>query len=243
MPILLDLNIIVKYTSVLKYWNWIEIYESIMVHTTEVDVTVCQSNAIDRCLDGIDINNSCRQVYLRRMESIEECKRSTKTDTKKATSTIDAALMKLRTEMVDLMDQDAGLMRQMLILNEKVEELKANNICQMSKESLDSRESLYEVDENAHKLFTQSKDSLYFSDEQTDESLFDSNESLYNMKKQTSELVGNSVDSLYQSDEFSSDEENVIGDIKKSVRKTDLLPDIVSYDFLFEKLLDFDDKI
>ncbi|XP_021378862.1 uncharacterized protein LOC110466601 [Mizuhopecten yessoensis] len=225
-----------------------------MVHTTELDAT------IDKCLDGIDINNSCRQVYLRRMESIEECKRSTKKEAShKTTSSIDAALRKLRIEMVSLMDQDAGLMRQMLILNEKVEELKANNICQMSKESLDSQDSLYEEEGETNKYLMQSQDSVYHSDEQTDESLFDSKESIFNMDNQTSELFRHTADSLYQTDEFSSDEENIdIFDVVKSGSKTNpppfvnnrcvscqknLVEKFVSYDTMFEKLLDFDDKI
>ncbi|XP_021378880.1 uncharacterized protein LOC110466617 [Mizuhopecten yessoensis] len=215
-----------------------------MVHTTELDVTSGPANVVDRCLDGININNSCRQVYLRRMESIEECKRATKkTDTHKTTSTIDAALMKLRIEMVDLMDQDVGLMRQMLILNEKVEELKANNICQISKESLDSQDSLYEEEGQTNKYLMQSQDSVYHSDEQTDESLFDSKESLYNMEKETSKLLGDSADSLYQTDGFSSDEENSDAcDIERSVSTTDSQPHLLSYDSLFEKLLNFDKK-
>ncbi|OWF38131.1 uncharacterized protein LOC110466581 [Mizuhopecten yessoensis] len=133
----------------------------------EVGVNIC---GVDRYLDGIDINNSCRRVYLRRMESIEECKRSSSTDdAEKQSTSIGAALARLRTEMVGLMDQDAGLMRQMLILNEKVEELKANNICQMSKESLDSYDSLYLMEGQTANHLLESKDSLYHTDEQSDD--------------------------------------------------------------------------
>ncbi|XP_069128497.1 uncharacterized protein [Argopecten irradians] len=136
-----------------------------MVQTKSVDAEV-NIEGQNGCLDGIDINNSCRRVYLRRMESIEKCKRSVTpvvTDTQTA---IGSALTRLREEMVGLMDQDAGLMRQMLILNEKVEELKANNFCQISKETLDSTDSLYEVDGQTGKYIMESEDSLYQTDEE-----------------------------------------------------------------------------
>ncbi|XP_069128498.1 uncharacterized protein [Argopecten irradians] len=134
-----------------------------MVQTKPVYVEVSIEGQ-NGCLDEIDINNSCRRVYLRRIESIEKCKRSV-TPVVKQTA-IGSALTRLREEMVGLMDQDAGLMKQMLILNEKVEELKANNFCQMSKESLDSRDSLYEVEGETDKCIMESEDSLYQTDEE-----------------------------------------------------------------------------
>ncbi|XP_069128499.1 uncharacterized protein [Argopecten irradians] len=131
-----------------------------MVQTKLIDVGV-EIEETNGCLDGIDINNCCRRVYLRRMESIEECKRSV---TPVVTQTaVGSALTRLREEMVGLMDQDAGLMRQMLILNEKEEELKANNFCQMS---LDSTDSLYEVDGQTDKYIMESEDSFYQTDEE-----------------------------------------------------------------------------
>ncbi|XP_069128500.1 uncharacterized protein [Argopecten irradians] len=177
-----------------------------MVQTKPVDAEVS--------LDGIDINNSCRRVYLRRMESIEKCKSSMTpvvTDTQK---TIGSALTRLREEMVGLMDQDAGLMRQMLILNEKVEELKTNNFCQMSKESLDSTNSLYEVEGQTGKYCMESEDSLYQTDEEESEEL-----------------------SLCTDDSGYSDaDEDMPNTISKSLDRADT-KELVD---VYEKLLDFD---
>ncbi|XP_069128496.1 uncharacterized protein [Argopecten irradians] len=225
-----------------------------MVHTSEALTTPEKDNCVGGCPDGIDINNSCRQIYLQRLESIEECKRSPTTGgTGKTVSTIDIALEKLRTDMIGLMDQDAGLMRQMLILNEKVEELKANNFCQMSKESLDSQECLCEIEEQTEKYMLESKDSVYYSDSQSDDSLFYSNESISSMKMQSEVRCSVSFDSLYNSDDFSSDEDIDNGKstatdsfLTESNESTSCMKKTVdtigSYDLMFEKLLDFDTK-
>ncbi|KAK3091146.1 hypothetical protein FSP39_017495 [Pinctada imbricata] len=60
----------------------------------------------------------------------------------KKKSSIQSAMDKLRTEMVSLMDQDLCLMRQLLTLNEAIEDIKTKRLYGMSKNSLhaDSRD-------------------------------------------------------------------------------------------------------
>ncbi|KAL5022562.1 hypothetical protein ScPMuIL_001717 [Solemya velum] len=85
----------------------------------------------------IELSNRCREFYRTRLHAAELAKQkintendtnsisdsSVTTDGGKKTS-LDHAMDKLRKEMVSLMDQDLSLMKQLLTLNEAIEDLK-----------------------------------------------------------------------------------------------------------------------
>lgn len=86
------------------------------------------TKADDKYVEYIDLSNACREFYQTRKRAAEEVKEKLANSgrhrsTKKKTS-IDVAMETLRTEMASLMDQDLSLMKQLLTLNETIEELK-----------------------------------------------------------------------------------------------------------------------
>ncbi|XP_060083638.1 uncharacterized protein LOC132562881 [Ylistrum balloti] len=84
----------------------------------------------DKYTESIELSNKCREFYRRRMESMEMSKQrlspTLRSGNKTKKSSIDVAMEKLGTEMTSLMDQDMSLMKQLLMLNEAIEELKFN---------------------------------------------------------------------------------------------------------------------
>ncbi|CAG2229432.1 unnamed protein product [Mytilus edulis] len=88
-------------------------------------------DTVDKQCESIDFSNSCRQFYMTRLKATEDFKRqaaqsnaSCQQDSKRKTTKIDSAMETLRTEMASLMDQDLSLMKQLLTLNETIEEIK-----------------------------------------------------------------------------------------------------------------------
>ncbi|XP_069128495.1 uncharacterized protein [Argopecten irradians] len=74
---------------------------------------------------SIELSNSCREFYFSRQKSTEELKESVSLDdSKKPKSFMDEAMATLRKEMANLMDQDLGLMKQLLTMNDTIEEIK-----------------------------------------------------------------------------------------------------------------------
>ncbi|KAK3609750.1 hypothetical protein CHS0354_029199 [Potamilus streckersoni] len=82
---------------------------------------------LDKHTAYIELSNKCREFYQARMKSAEVMKEKlnsniNRTNGKK--NSIDTAMETLRAEMSSLMDQDLSLMKQLLTLNETIEELK-----------------------------------------------------------------------------------------------------------------------
>lgn len=91
-----------------------------------------QELTTDRYTESIELSNKCREFYLKRMEASETRKQTTKTNPTPRggrITSIDIAMGKLREEMNSLMDQDLSLMKQLLTLNETIEELKWKRRC------------------------------------------------------------------------------------------------------------------
>ncbi|XP_067662900.1 uncharacterized protein [Haliotis asinina] len=89
----------------------------------------------DKYTDSIELSNACREFYQSRLKSAQSLKEKWGSDRRtvnisdsngneKKKSSIDIAMEKLRSEMASLMDQDLSLMKQLLTLNEEIEELK-----------------------------------------------------------------------------------------------------------------------
>ncbi|OWF38133.1 uncharacterized protein LOC110466652 [Mizuhopecten yessoensis] len=75
---------------------------------------------------SIDLSNSCREFYFSRQRSTEEFKDNVCRDSHstKPKSFMDDAMATLRKEMANLMDQDLNLMKQLLTMNDTIEEIK-----------------------------------------------------------------------------------------------------------------------
>ncbi|XP_069128066.1 uncharacterized protein T25D10.4-like [Argopecten irradians] len=82
----------------------------------------------DKYTESIELSNKCREFYRRRMENMEMSKQrlspTFRPTPRNKKSSIDVAMEKLGSEMTSLMDQDMSLMKQLLMLNEAIEELK-----------------------------------------------------------------------------------------------------------------------
>lgn len=114
------------------------------------------TKASDKYTDSIDLSNACREFYQSRKRAAEVVKEKLASSgrqrtTKKKTS-IDVAMETLRNEMTGLMDQDLSLMKQLLTLNEAIEDLKwqRNYYCSQSSiaaSSCDLNESDWSVSE------------------------------------------------------------------------------------------------
>lgn len=129
-----------------------------MERTDEFEVTDNNhmTKASDKYTDSIDLSNACREFYQSRKRAAEVVKEKLATSgrqrtTKKKTS-IDVAMETLRTEMTGLMDQDLSLMKQLLTLNEAIEDLKwqrkyYHSQSSMPESSCDLNESDWSVSE------------------------------------------------------------------------------------------------
>lgn len=99
-------------------------------------------SAADDYTASIELSNACREFYRNRVKATEVFKQTMNSRNNagcikqsKRTS-IDDAMEKLRTEMASLMDQDLSLMKQLLTLNEAIEDLKTKRLYHVSKDSL-----------------------------------------------------------------------------------------------------------
>ncbi|KAH3809233.1 hypothetical protein DPMN_137594 [Dreissena polymorpha] len=108
-----------------------------------MEVPEIQVDAADDYTKAIELSNACREFYRNRVKATENFKQSMSNrnnnncvaGANKRTS-IDDAMDKLRTEMASLMDQDLSLMKQLLTLNEAIEDLKTKRLYHLSKDSL-----------------------------------------------------------------------------------------------------------
>ncbi|KAL4237139.1 hypothetical protein ACF0H5_005519 [Mactra antiquata] len=99
---------------------------------TTTDFVVTDNNHVtkadDKYDESIDLSNACREFYQSRKRAAEVVKEklanSGRTRTTKKKTSIDIAMETLRSEMASLMDQDLSLMKQLLTLNETIEDLK-----------------------------------------------------------------------------------------------------------------------
>ncbi|XP_060070327.1 uncharacterized protein LOC132550300 [Ylistrum balloti] len=86
----------------------------------------------DHYYASIDFSNACREFYMDRQRVTENFKeemgkqeiKKTEEKSDKPKCFMDSAMDKLRREMAGLMDQDLSLMKQLLTLNETIEEIK-----------------------------------------------------------------------------------------------------------------------
>lgn len=129
-----------------------------MERTDEFEVTDNNhvTKATDKYTDSIDLSNACREFYQSRKQAAEVVKEKLASSgrqraTKKKTS-IDVAMETLRNEMAGLMDQDLSLMKQLLTLNEAIEDLKwqrkyYHSQSSMPESSCDLNESDWSVSE------------------------------------------------------------------------------------------------
>lgn len=113
--------------------------------------------AMDKYTAAIELSNACRQFYQARVEAANCIKsrwqmhahstrcndndrpaeeNSKTTPERRHRNSIDEAMEKLRTEMTSLMDQDLSLMKQLLTLNETIEDLKWQRRYYYSRSSL-----------------------------------------------------------------------------------------------------------
>lgn len=98
---------------------------------------------------NIEFSNTCRHYYLSRMEATESFKKDLKKEDsekknisprqRRRPNTIDDKMEELRSEMASLMDQDVSLMKQLLTLNETINEIKQGRLLSSSKGSVGSR--------------------------------------------------------------------------------------------------------
>ncbi|XP_046566772.1 leucine rich adaptor protein 1-like [Haliotis rubra] len=100
---------------------------------TKAMLQVPSEDGFDKYTASIELSNACRQFYKSRVETAEAMKEkwdktpSTTTDANgngRQKNSIDKAMETLRAEMASLMDQDLSLMKQLLTLNETIEDLK-----------------------------------------------------------------------------------------------------------------------
>lgn len=129
----------------------------------------------DKYTASIEFSNACREFYIKRVKATENLKDQIKSKSDRSTakrvpqsqqptSSMESSMDKLRREMASLMDQDLSLMKQLLTLNETIEDIKSRRLYGVSKESIcqsdedleGSRDSfsdmdLYDSDEELHK--------------------------------------------------------------------------------------------
>lgn len=117
----------------------------------------------DKYTASIELSNACREFYRSRIKAAEVARKRLQSDASDETgsdsaegtssssslsssssesnrkkTTIDVAMEQLRREMASLMDQDLSLMKQLLILNEAIEDLKVQRGYLSSRGSLPS---------------------------------------------------------------------------------------------------------
>ncbi|KAK3609755.1 hypothetical protein CHS0354_029205 [Potamilus streckersoni] len=100
-----------------------------------------ESSVTDDYTAAIELSNACREFYRNRVKATENFKQrlstaQNKPPTSKTKTSIDEAMERLNFEMASLMDQDLSLMKQLLTLNESIEELKSKRLYYVSKDSL-----------------------------------------------------------------------------------------------------------
>ncbi|OWF38136.1 uncharacterized protein LOC110466649 [Mizuhopecten yessoensis] len=179
----------------------------------------------DKYTASIEFSNACREFYIKRVKATENLKDQIriKSDietkqrmpkSQQPASSIESAMDKLRREMASLMDQDLSLMKQLLTLNETIEDIKSRRLYGVSKESLcqsngdlgGSRDSfsdmdLYDSDEELHKQSNMKYTCLNVKD---------------NFSRQTNlSSKAHRTESLRKNDSSSSDTQNSLPDMKK----------------------------
>ncbi|XP_029640199.1 putative uncharacterized protein DDB_G0272516 [Octopus sinensis] len=110
----------------------------------------------DKYTASIELSNACREFYRSRIKAAEIARKKLECDSNfdksdtgsnstgannhrvRKKTTIDIAMEQLRREMNSLMDQDLSLMKQLLILNETIEDLKVQRGYLSSRGSLPS---------------------------------------------------------------------------------------------------------
>ncbi|XP_033738140.1 uncharacterized protein LOC117325790 [Pecten maximus] len=108
-------------------------------------------DSTDAYTASIDLSNSCREFYFRRQSSTEDFREKVRSDSDltKPKSFMDEAMATLRKEMANLMDQDLGLMKQLLTMNDTIEEIKFQRFHggskNLSTSSCDVTESDYDL--------------------------------------------------------------------------------------------------
>ncbi|KAL5021941.1 hypothetical protein ScPMuIL_001096 [Solemya velum] len=110
---------------------------------------VADAETTDSYTASIELSNSCREFYKSRVEATDAFKKRLQSynnprQSSKKTS-IDISMEKLKSEMAGLMDQDLSLMKQLLNLNEAIEELKFKRLYYTSKDSLCTASSDWSV--------------------------------------------------------------------------------------------------
>lgn len=112
--------------------------DTLSLPDTKDTLTVLPEAVQDDYTASIELSNACREFYRNRVKATENFKQNIGNN--KATSyrrtSIDDAMEKLRNEMASLMDQDLSLMKQLLTLNEAIEDLKVKRLYHVSKDSL-----------------------------------------------------------------------------------------------------------
>ena len=109
------------------------------VNPTDAHSSVMRLNKYE---ESVDFQNECRHFYLNRVKATERFKKKlndedSKDSKEEKNTPLSAALSKLRVEMASLVDQDMSLMKQLLTLNETIEELKNKRLYGVNKGSLD----------------------------------------------------------------------------------------------------------
>ncbi|VDI07641.1 Hypothetical predicted protein [Mytilus galloprovincialis] len=102
-------------------------------------VGMTTTSSVDKYETVEDIQNDCISFYLNRVKATENLKQKLENknggrEPKKTSMSM--AMDRLRLEMTSLVDQDLSLMRQLLTLNETIEEIKNKRLYGVSKDSL-----------------------------------------------------------------------------------------------------------
>ncbi|KAH3734002.1 uncharacterized protein LOC127850723 [Dreissena polymorpha] len=108
--------------------------------TTTINTSVLASSSTDRYSEGIELSNACREWYYSRRERVEAAKERTADagkNTRPSTKIVSAMDM-LRKEMASLMDLDLSLMKQLLTMNEAIEDIKSQSTFRSRPSSLAS---------------------------------------------------------------------------------------------------------
>ena len=97
---------------------------------------------VNKYEESVEFQNECRSFYLHRVKATEHFKQKLQSacgteNKEQKKSSMSSAMDRLRVEMASLVDQDLSLMKQMLTLNETIEELKNKRLYGVSKGSLD----------------------------------------------------------------------------------------------------------
>ncbi|ELT99152.1 hypothetical protein CAPTEDRAFT_228431 [Capitella teleta] len=93
-----------------------------------------ENTKIDKYIEGIELSNACRNFYVIRLNAASAMKKTLgfahdegdqrEMIKKSGNAKVDTAMEVLRRQMASLMDQDLELMKQLLTLNEQIEDMK-----------------------------------------------------------------------------------------------------------------------